>query len=155
MQPWELQLFRRTTELRTELLSSLSDEDLGFELPGNPPLGDLCRDIGDTEQAYLDSFRSRRLTWDRRNDDPGLEHSARRLLAWFAALDAELEAVVESIPEDEFRTGRIDRGDGFSMPIHAQFNTYREAILIFCSKADVYLRAMGKPRGERWEEWIG
>ena len=72
MQPWELQLLHLTTALRTQLLASLSDEDLGFSLPGNPPLGDLCKDIGDTEQAYLESFRTRRLTLDARNDEPGL-----------------------------------------------------------------------------------
>jgi hypothetical protein len=31
----------------------------------------------------------------------------------------------------------------------------REAILIFCAKVDVYLRAMGRHRGEQWEDWIG
>ena len=51
MQPWELQLLRLTTALRSQLLASLTDADLAFALPGNPPLGDLCRDIGDTERA--------------------------------------------------------------------------------------------------------
>ncbi len=32
-----------TTSLRTWLLEQLSDEDLAFALPGNPPLGDLLR----------------------------------------------------------------------------------------------------------------
>jgi hypothetical protein len=41
------------------------------------------------------------------------------------------------------------------MPFGAHFHTYREAILIFCAKADVYLRAMGKHRGKQWEDWIG
>ena len=155
MQPWELQLLRRTTALRTQLLDSLTDADLAFRLPGNPPLGDLCRDIGDTEQAYLDSFRTRRLVWDVKNEEPGLAGSIERLQAWYAALDAELEAALAAIPEDEFRTGKIDRGEGFLMPIPSQFHTYREAILIFCAKADVYLRAMGRHRGEQWEDWIG
>lgn len=70
-------------------------------------------------------------------------------------MDAELEAAVTAIPEDEFRTGRVDRGGGFSMPIFAQFATYRESILIVMAKIDVYLRAMGRHRGEQWEDWLG
>ena len=155
MQPWELQLLRLTTALRTQLLESLSDADLAFSLPGNPPLGDLCKDIGDTEQAYIDSFRTRKLLWDATNEEPGLARSVERLRAWYARLDPELEAALADIPEEEFRDGRIDRGEGFMMPIGSQFHTYREAILIFCAKADVYLRAMGKHRGEQWEDWIG
>ena len=155
MQPWELQLLRLTTALRTQLLESLSDEDLDFSLPGNPPLGDLCKDIGDTEQAYLDSFRTRRLVWDAKNEEPGLDRSVAHLQAWYAGLDTELEAALAEIPEDEFRNGKVDRGEGFMMPIGSQFHTYREAILIFCAKADVYLRSMGRRRGEQWEDWIG
>ena len=155
MQPWELQLLRLTTALRTQLLESLSDEDLDFSLPGNPPLGDLCKGIGDTEQAYLDSFRTRRLVWDAKNEEPGLDRSVARLQAWYAGLDTELEAALAEIPEDEFRNGKVDRGEGFMMPIGSQFHTYREAILIFCAKADVYLRSMGRRRGEQWEDWIG
>ena len=155
MQPWELQLLRLTTALRTSLLASITDEELTFALPGNPPLGDLCKDIGDTEQAYLDSFRTRRLVWDAKNEEPGLDRSVERLQAWYARMDAELETALQAIPEDEFRDGRIDRGEGFMMPIGSQFHTYREAILIFSAKADVYLRAMGKHRGEQWEDWIG
>jgi len=155
VQPWELQLLHLTTALRTQLLASLSDDDLGVSLPGNPPLGDLCRDIGDTEQAYLESFRTRRLSLDARNDEPGLGRSVERLQAWYALMDTELDAALEAIPEDEFRDGKIDRGEGFHMPIASHFHTYREAILIFCAKADVYLRAMGKHRGEQWEDWIG
>jgi len=155
MQPWELQLLRLTTALRTQLLASLTDADLAFAPPGNPPLGELCRDIGDTERAYIDSFRTRRLVWDAKNEAPGLAGSVERLAAWYADLDAELEAALAAIPEDEFRNGKVDRGEGFMMPIPSQFHTYREAILIFCAKADVYLRSMGKHRGEQWEDWIG
>jgi hypothetical protein len=41
------------------------------------------------------------------------------------------------------------------MPIFAQFQTYREAILIAMAKVDVSLRAMGRHRGEQWEDWLG
>jgi hypothetical protein len=153
--PGELQLLRMTTDLRTQLMASLVDADLAFAMPGNPPLGDLCRPIGDTERAYIDSFRTGRMSWDVRNDEPGLDRSVERLRAWYAALDAELEAVLADVPDEQFREGHIERDGGFAMPTGAQFHAWREAILIFCAKADVYRRAMGKPRSEQWEHWIG
>lgn len=156
MHPWELQLLQLTTGLRVWLLESLSDDDLAFALPGNPSLGALLLDLGRTERAYIDSFVTRTLTFEAGEGPPdGAVGSVAALQAWFAAMDAELEAVVSAIPADEFRTGRIDRGGGFSMPIFAQFQTYREAILIAMAKADVSLRAMGRDRGEQWEEWLG
>jgi hypothetical protein len=155
--PWELQLLQLTTALRVWLLESLADEDLAFALPGNPSLGEQLVDLGRTERAYTDSFTTRQLTFvaPAAGEPEDAAGSVTALKAWFAAMDAELEAVVTAIPEDEFRTGRVDRGGGFSMPIFAQFATYREAILIAMAKIDVALRAMGRHRGEQWEDWLG
>lgn len=155
MTPWDLQLLRLTASLRTQLLTSLSDEELAFALPGNPALGDLCLDNGDTQRSYIDSFRTGRQAWDVKNAEPGLARSVERLRAWYAAMDAEFEAVVGAIPDDTFQTGRIARADDFEMPMASQFHAWREAILIFCAKADVYLRAMGKHRSEHWADWLG
>ena len=152
--PWELRLLELTTSLRTWLLEQLSDEDLAFALPGNPPLGDLCVAIGDTERAYTDAFRTRRLVWVS-TDDPGLGRSVTRLQAWYAELDADHLAAIAAIPDDEFAAGVVVRGDGFEMPLGGHFHTYREALIIFYGHADVYLRAMGKHRSEHWEDWIG
>ena len=153
--PWELRLLELTTSLRTWLLEQLSDEDLAFALPGNPPLGDLCVAIGDTERSYADAYRTRRLVWSRTEGDAGLGRSVARLQAWYAELDADLLAAIAAIPDDEFASGTVVRGDGFEMPLGGHFHTYREALIIFCGHADVYLRAMGKPRSEHWEDWIG
>ena len=68
-----------------------------------------------------------------------------RLQAWFADLDQELEAVLTAIPESDFSTKTVDRGDGFTPPLGGQFHIFREATLIFCAKVSVYLRAMGRP----------
>jgi hypothetical protein len=35
-----------------------------------------------------------------------------------------------------------------------QLEVYKEALLIFYGKASVYLKAMGKPRPQQWQEWI-
>jgi hypothetical protein len=155
MLPFELQILRLTAALRTQLLDAITDDDLAFALPGNRPLGDLCLDNGDTQRSYIDSFRTGLQAWDVKNEEPGLSRSVERLRAWYAAMDAEFEAVVGAIPEETFRSGTIDRGDGFQMPMGAQFHTWREAILIFCAKADVYLRALGRDRPEHWQHWIG
>lgn len=156
MHPWELQLLQLTTALRIWLLETLSDDDLAFALPGNASLGEQLMDLARTERAYIDSFVTRTLSFEAGDGEPdGLAGSVSALQARFTALDAELEAAVGAIPPDEFRTGRIDRGGGFSMPIFAQFQTYREAILIAMAKADVSIRAMGRERGEQWEDWLG
>ena len=39
------------------------------------------------------------------------------------------------------------------MPV--QFHIYREALLIFCAKAHVYLKALGKRVTGPWQWWIG
>jgi hypothetical protein len=153
--PWEFRLLELTTSLRTWLLEQLSDEDLAFALPGNPTLGELCVAIGNTEHAYADAYGTRRLSWAARNEDPALARSVAGLQVWYAALDADLLAAIKAIPDDEFASAVVIRGDGFEMPLPAHFHTYREALIIFCGHADVYLRAMGKARSEHWEDWIG
>ena len=148
MSPYELQILRLTAALRYQLLDAVTDEDLAFALPGNAPLGDLCLDNGDTQRSYIDSFRTGLQAWDVKNTEPGVARSVERLRAWWTAMDAEFEAVVGAIPGDTFQTGTIDRGDGFQMPMGAQFHTWREAILIFCAKSDVYSPgARSRPRG--------
>ena len=49
---------------------------------------------------------------------------------------------------------KIDRGGGFIISPAIQLEIYKEALLIFYGKADVYLKAMGKPRPEQWTVWI-
>ncbi len=49
---WELN--RMYTPLRDQLMDELSDDDLSFTLGGsNPTLGELCRELGETENAYV------------------------------------------------------------------------------------------------------
>lgn len=155
MTPWELRLLQLTAALRTQLLESVEESDLAFALPGNPPLGDLCVANGQMQRSYIDSFRTRRQDWTLAPVDAGLGRSVSALRSWWAELDAELEAVLLAIPASEFDTGQVEREPGFSMPIRSQYHTWREAILIFCGHADVYLLALGRPRAEQWRHWIG
>ena len=153
MNPHELNLLHLTTALRTQMLDSLTDADLAFTFPSNPTLGELCVKMGDVERAYIDSFKTRKMTWDVRNTEPGLSGSVERLKAWYKALDDEFDAVLTAIPDADFQTQTIDRG--FTIQFGAQFHVYREAILIACGKCSVYLQTMGKPLSEQWQGWIG
>ena len=155
MTPWERTLLRLTSALRMQLLDVLGDEDLGVALPGNPPLGDLAEQNGRHQRAYIESFRTRRLDWDVADAPPGVSRDVEALRAWWTAMDEELLAVLDGIPADDFQAATVDRGGGFQMPMPSQFHTWREAILIFCAHADVYLRSLDKHPGEQWEDWIG
>jgi hypothetical protein len=148
--------FQMYQALRDQLMALLSDDDLRFRPGGaNPPLGTLCREIGEVEHAYIESFRSFKQDFSYRNSEPGLADSVGRLTAWFAELDAALQATIAGLSDDEIASRLIDRGGGFTLPPQIQLEVYKEALLIFYGKADVYLKAMGKELPEQWRDWIG
>ena len=140
--------------LRGQLLELLSDDDLRFTPGGeNPPLGALCVEIGEVQHAYNQSFMDWRMDLSYRNPEPGLAESVSQLAAWYRVLDAELEAVISHLSEEDIKTRPIDRGDWSTTPL-IQLEVYKEALLIFYGKVSVYLKAMGKPRPKQWREWI-
>ena len=148
-------IFQTYQELRDQLMKTLVDEDLGYRPTAqNPTLGELCREIGEVEQAYIASFKTFRLDFSSRNEQPELESSVALLSAWYAALDRELRTALENLSEDDIRNRRIDRGH-FSLPPQIQLDVYKEALLLFYGKVSVYLRAMGKTPPRRWQEFIG
>ena len=147
-------MFRMYQALRTQLMDSLSDDDLGYTPGGaNLPLGALCVEIGETEHAYVQSFKTFAIDFSYRNPEPDLETSVAKLETWFQALDAELEATIAGLADEEIKTRQIDRG-GWSLPPLIQLEVYKEALLIFYGKVSVYLKAMGKPRSQQWQDWI-
>jgi hypothetical protein len=146
--------------LRDQLMEILRDGDLGLRLGGeSASLGALCREIGEIEQTYVESFRTFRQDFAYRNPDPGLEHSVAALRAWFAELDRDLMAAVGALSEDDIANRRIIRGDFdeeyFSPLPKAQLDVYREALIIFYGKVSVYLRAIERPLPGQWQDWIG
>jgi hypothetical protein len=148
--------FQMYQQLRDEMMAILADTDLAFQPGGeNPPLGALCRENGEVECAYIESFKTFVLDFSYRNAEAGLESSVERLSAWFAALDQELRATIESLSDGDIQNRVIDRGDGFTLPPQIQLDVYKEALLIFYGKSIVYLRAMGKPVPEHWRDWLG
>lgn len=140
--------------LRNEMMANLSDADLAYKLPGNPTFGELCKSMGEVEQSYIDSFKTFKLDFSYRNHEPGLATSVAKLNDWFKKLDDELVATLNALSEADVQTKLVDRG-GWTMPVVAQFHTYREALLIFYGKADVYLKALDKPLTQQWKDWIG
>jgi hypothetical protein len=142
--------------MRNQLMEILTDADLDYTPGGaNPPLGVLCRELGEVERAYIESFKTFTLDFSYRNPEPGLEHSVARLSAWFADLDRELKATIAGLSEDDIRQRVVDRGGGFTLPPQITLSVYNEALLIFYGKVIVYLRAAGKLVPEQWADWLG
>jgi hypothetical protein len=146
--------------LRDQLVGLLADDDLGLRLgSATLSLGELCREIGEIEGAYVESFRTFRLDFGYHSPDPQVERSVVALASWYAALDRDLMEALEGLSEEDIAGRRIVRGDfevdDFSPLPAVQLDIYKEALLIFYGKASVYLRAMGKTFPRRWQEWIG
>jgi len=148
-------LLRYTSQLRTTMLNNLSDADLGVAVPGNPSLGELCREMGNVENSYIQAFMTRRLVWGlQRDDSPETAASVEKLRGWFKALDEEFISVLQTLPEADYEAMQVERGDRV-LPADAIYQNYHEALLIFCGRCSVYLRMMGKPLDEQWLSWIG
>jgi uncharacterized damage-inducible protein DinB len=144
--------------LRDELMEILSDDDLGFHVGGtNASLGALCREIGEIEHSYVESFKTFRQDFDYRKPDPVVDESVDALSSWYVALDRELMAAVGALSEEAIQTRRIvrDFDVDFAPSASTQLDIYREALLIFYGKVSVYLRAMGKAQPGHWPQWIG
>lgn len=146
--------------LRDELMAILTDDDLGFRVGGeSATLGSLCREIGEIEHSYVESFRTFRQDFDYHKPDPSLEESLDALTSWYAELDRNLADAIAALSEDDIANRRIVRNDfdisDFSPSPAIQLDIYREALLIFYGKVSVYLRAMGKTLPGHWPHWIG
>ena len=146
-------VYHETQIMREQLMDILSDADLAFSPGGgNPTLGELCKEMGEVEYAYIESFKQFKMDWSYRNPEAGLAGSVSQLKAWYAQLDGQLKTVMEGLSEEDL-TKTIDRG----WPVGAgtQLHIYREALLIFYAKVAVYLKAMGKVMPQQWQWWIG
>ncbi len=149
---WELN--RMYSALRDELMASLSEDDLAFSPGGeNPALGALCRELGETQQAYAQSFKTFKVDFSYRANDDAYLASVAKLQTWYAELDQKLEAALETVTDEDVANKTIDR-DGYETPVHISLDILREAMLIFYGKASVYLKAMGKERTEMWRDWV-
>jgi hypothetical protein len=148
-------LFELYQALRHQLMALLDDDDLRFRPDErNPTLGALCREMGEVQVAYIQSFKTFKLDFSYRHDEPGLQDSVQRLAAWFEELDQELKDVVVGLSEEELNNRVIDRGPNFTLLPRIQLEVYKEALLIFYGKVSVYLKMLAKPLPEQWQQWI-
>jgi hypothetical protein len=145
-----------THDLRDQLMDMITDQDLAYKLPGaNPTLGELCEEMGHTQQVYIHSFQTFKQDWGFRSSQVEATNSVASLKAWYKKLDAELVEALSGLSEDDVHNKQIDRGRGFTPSPSVQFLIYHEALLIFCAKASTYLKALEKPYPDEWKVGIG
>ena len=111
---WNLN--RMYTQLRDELMQLLSDEDLAYSPGGgNPTLGELCRELGETQYAYVQSFKTFEVDFSYRTNDDKYVKSVAALQAWYKQLDTDLEAALETVTDDDVAGKQMERG-GYQVP---------------------------------------
>lgn len=140
-------------KLKHQMLEILTDAELGHTIKGSPSLGELGKQIGETEQSYVNSFKTYQLNFDYKNPEPAMAKSTSALSTWYGSLDAELKTILEAFSDADLEGIRIDR-HGWPVPIQQNLDIYKEALLIFCGKAWVHLQAMGKTLPEQWADWL-
>ncbi len=151
----QMQIVELYRELRDQLIDTLTGDDLAMTPGGDAPgLGILFRELGETQSAYIESFK----TFEFGPAEPcpieGLANSFDKIRAWYTQLDTDLSAVLESVGDDEGERP-VDRGGGNQLPAWIHLDVFREALIIFYGKVSVYLKAAGRPRPQRFEHWIG
>lgn len=140
-------------KMRTQLLDLMSDTDLAFSPGGqNIALGALCREMGNTEHAYIQSLKTFTQDWSYHNTEIGLESSVTQLKNWYQTLDEDLQATISAF-SDEDMTKAVNRG-GYPTPISLQLDVYLQALLIFFGKVTIYLKAMNKSLPKEVQEYI-
>lgn len=149
-----LKLLPHYQDLKHQMLALLTDADLAHTFPGSPSLGTLCKEFGETEQSYVNSFKTLKLDFKYHNPDETLASSVSALTTWYTKLDNEMEETLRAFSDADLETKRFGRGS-WMVPIELNFDIYLQALLIFCGKAWVHLHALGKELPEQWADWIG
>jgi hypothetical protein len=140
--------------MRSQLFDILSDADLAFTAGGqNMTFGALCREMGKTEYAYIQSLKTLKHQWFYRHTESGVASSVARLKAWFHTLDDEMQVALSAFSDEDMHKP-IDRV-GEAVTVEFQLDVYLQAVLIFLGKATVYLKAMNKPLPPSFQEYIG
>ena len=141
-------------QLQSDLIARLDDHDLQLALPGNnPTLGEALRDLGEWQNRYIESFKTFRQYYALSAAPADAATSVAVLKAWYAQLQADLVEAVGALSEADLQKP-VDRG-GFAPPAGVQFHIYREMLLIYYGRLDVYVRALGKTITDQWRMWIG
>lgn len=142
--------------MRDHVLTLVSDHDLAYSLPGtNPTLGGLLVEIGHLQGVYTHSFETFELDWTHHQLSAPDPPTVAGLREWFAAQDTAMKTALDRFTDEELRTERINRGDGFVASPFVQHQVYREAVYISYGKLSVYLKALERDAGASWAAWVG
>ncbi|MCL4248763.1 MAG: DinB family protein [Anaerolineae bacterium] len=141
--------------MRNGALERLRDADLQF-VPGgdNLTLGELFKELGEHQHAYVESLITLKQDWTYRNDEPGLSTSLAQLNRWFAQLDRKMEDVLNRLDESDLEK-MVDRTNGSIRSVLSQLDIYTQTMLIFLGKVVIYFRAMQKPLPPSIATYIG
>jgi uncharacterized damage-inducible protein DinB len=141
--------------MRAQAIDMLDDADLAFNPGGqNMTLGALCREMGETEHSYLESFKTLKQDWSYHNEEARLEGSIARLKFWYQTLDDEMKSVVSAFSDEDL--ARIVEREGTpTWPVETQLEVYLQALLIFFGKLTIYLKALDKPLPKEFMDYIG
>lgn len=149
-------LLRLTVQMRLHLYDVLTDDDLAYRLPGsNLTLGELCREVIEVQQDYLESFKTQKLEFKPNSAPAELATSLAAIKARTDVLDALVEQALANLKDDEIAGMIIERAGGWKIPIKLNYQFYREALLIFFAKVSLYLKALNKPLNHQWIDWMG
>lgn len=141
--------------MRLQMLALVSDDDLAFSPGGlTMTLGELCREIGETQHSYIQSFKTFSQDFDYHTENTGIVGSVEQLKAWYMALDAELQSTLETFSVADVQKP-IARPGGYSVPSSIQAEIYLQALLIFFGKMTIYLRILNKSLPQDVADWIG
>ncbi|HYO87036.1 MAG TPA: DinB family protein [Candidatus Limnocylindrales bacterium] len=145
---------RELHQLQKDLLAQLDDNNLALSLPGNnPTLGEVLREMGEWQRRYIESFRTFRQDYSLRQSPPNVATSVEALKVWYAELETELIEAVGALTEEDLQKP-VDRG-GFTPSASTQFHIYREMLLIYYGRLDVYVRALDRTISDQWRMWVG
>jgi hypothetical protein len=144
-----------TNGMRNGLVATLADADLSFSPGGQTmTLGELCREIGDIEYAYLESLKTFKQDFTYRNTEAGIETSVTKLVEWYQKMDEDLKVTVAAFSEGDLKK-EVERSGGFKAPVDMQLDVYLQALLIFFGKITIYLKIMNKPMDKTIQDYIG
>jgi hypothetical protein len=149
----QYKLLKLYQPMRKEITDALKDEDLDFQPENSPSVAELCVQIGEWQQSYIDGFKNFVQDFDYRNQDPELHESVAKIRDWYEELDRELEKVIEGLSEDDVENKPIDRG-GWEASTSWSLRIYQECLIIFYAKMWMYFNLMGRKQPVGLEKWI-
>ncbi len=147
-------VFQLYQKMRMQLLDVVNDEQLALSLPNIPTLGELCVQIGEWQHSYVESFKTFKQDFEYRHPNAAeLVASTDKLRTWWQQLDADLEAAVSTLSEEDIETKLVDKG-GWEASLRWNLDIMKECYIIFFTKAWVYLKAEGIATPESWDHWV-